>query len=46
MGGLEEGGLDTHFEKEKTENELFSDADLKEFTTLIENETDFNILLQ
>lgn len=40
--------LNSHFEQEKTESqkELFSDADLKEFTDLVKEKADFDILLK
>ncbi|MEI6118541.1 MAG: hypothetical protein WCP92_04900 [bacterium] len=50
MTSIDKATLDTHFANEKKEitdkKELFSDADLKEFNTLVKDDTDFQILLK
>lgn len=46
MTPIEQSTLDTHFEKEKTQKELFSEQDLIEFTTLVKNKEDFAVLIK
>lgn len=46
MTPIEQASLDSHFEQEKKQSELFSEKDLIEFTTLVKNKEDFAVLLK
>lgn len=46
MTPINQTALDSHFEEEKKQTELFSDIDLQEFNNLITDDADFKILLE